>query len=476
MNLRRSLSLLALVLLLPGCAGGWRGGVVPAQWAEGGSAAASGSAATSTAPSSTTSADGTVFVWKGEGGSVALAGEFNAWSTSADPLAKQTDGSWKLVKKLEPGRYAYKFVIDGTNWKPDPKATDKVDDGFGGTNSVVVVGGAAAVAVIPSPAPAKSAAAGTGAATTADGTVFVWKGEGGTVALAGEFNAWSTSADPLSKQADGSWKLVKKLEPGRYAYKFVIDGTNWKPDPNAADKVDDGFGGTNSVVVVGGAAAAPAASTPAQSAAAGTSAATTADGTAFVWKGEGGTVALAGEFNAWSTSADPLSKQADGSWKLVKKLEPGRYAYKFVIDGTNWKPDPNAADKVDDGFGGTNSVVVVGGSAASPATPTAPSAGSASVPVTGRARAPEQSAEGVLFTHAAAARSVSLCGDFNGWAPLADPMKQQADGTWTLRKKLAAGRHTYKFLVDGTKWLTDPANPESEDDGFGGKNSVLTVK
>lgn len=199
-----------------------------------------------------------------------------------------------------------------------------------------------------------------------------------------------------------------------------------------------------------------------------------ADGTTFLWKGEGGSVAVAGEFNAWSTSADPMSKQADGSWKLVKKLEPGRYAYKFVIDGTNWKPDPDATDKVDDGFGGSNSVVVVGGGGAAPASATAPA--KAAVAVTGRGKAPEPTADGVRFTFATAARTVSLCGDFNGWAPLADPMTQQSDGTWTIVRKLAAGRHAYKYLVDGAKWATDPVNPDSEDDGFGGKNSILIVK
>jgi glycosidase len=31
----------------------------------------------------------------------------------------------------------------------------------------------------------------------------------------------------------------------------------------------------------------------------------------------------------------------------------------------------------------------------------------------------------------------------------------------------------YKFFVDGTTWITDPANPNQVDDGFGGKNSVF---
>ena len=209
-----------------------------------------------------------MFRWSGGGTTVNLAGEFNAWSTSADPMAKQADGSFSLNKKLAAGRYAYKFVVDGGNWKEDPNAKETTDDGFGGKNAVVTVGGAAgaapaATAAIATAAPAKPAAAavagtGAGPAVTADGVVFRWSGGGTTVNLAGEFNAWSTSADPMAKQADGSFSLNKKLAAGRYAYKFVVDGGNWKEDPNAKETADDGYGGKNAVVTVGGAAGAAA--------------------------------------------------------------------------------------------------------------------------------------------------------------------------------------------------------------------------
>ena len=467
---------LPLVVAIAGCAGGWRGGVAPAQWADATSASSAAvavakPAAGGSGTAARTSADGTRFVWKGEGTSVALAGEFNSWSTSADPMTKQPDGSFALTKKLEPGRYMYKFVVDGTNWKPDPDATEKADDGFGGTNSVVIVGGQAAVAAPPA---TKPAVPGKAPSATADGVAFRWTGGGNTVHLAGEFNSWSTSADPMTKQPDGSFTLTKKLEPGRYMYKFVVDGTNWKPDPDATEKADDGFGGTNSVVVVG-ANAAPVAAPPKPSTP-GTGPSASAEGVVFKWTGGGNTVHLAGEFNNWSTSADPMTKQPDGSFTLTRKLEPGRHAYKFVVNGTDWKPDPSATETVDDGFGGMNSVVVVGAAGAAGATPAATPAASTPKAVTGRARPPQVTADGVTFTFAGAARSVSLCGGFNQWAPLADPMRQQADGTWTLTKKLPVGRHAYKFLVDGSHWTTDDANPQSEDDGFGGKNSILILK
>ncbi len=366
----RTLTALGLTLLLTGCAGGWRGGVVPAEWAANAPAAAAAApaGAPAAAPKGVThaTADGAVFVWKGEGKSVNVAGDFNAWSTSADALKMDTDGTWKLDKKLAPGKYAYKFVIDGGTWKPDPGVPDGVDDGFGGKNSVVVVGGGAAPAA-PAAAVASTPKAG-GPAVTAAGVVFKYAGPGNTVHLAGEFNSWSTSADPLTKGADGTFTLTKALAPGKYAYKFVIDGGTWKEDPNATESVDDGYGGKNSLVVVGGTAAAtpaPAAAAPAAVKALAAGAAPrapklTADGVVFTYAGSARTsVTLCGDFNGWATAADKLTQAADGTWTITRKLAPGSYAYKFLVDGSTWKVDDGNPQAQDDGFGGKNSLVIV---------------------------------------------------------------------------------------------------------------------
>ncbi len=203
----------------------------------------------------------------------------------------------------------------------------------------------------------------------------------------------------------------------------------------------------------------------------------------FRYKGDGGSVNVAGEFNSWSTSADPMKKQADGTWTLTKALAPGKYAYKFVVDGTNWKQDDAAAEFVDDGYGGKNSVVVVGGSAA-PAAAAAPASGagkpaSAVKPLASSAKpkAPKVTAAGVEFTFAGSARTgVAVCGDFNSWGTTVNKMAQQADGTWTATVKLAPGSYGYKFLIDGTTWKQDEGNPAAADDGFGGKNSIIVVK
>ncbi len=74
-----------------------------------------------------------------------------------------------------------------------------------------------------------------------------------------------------------------------------------------------------------------------------------------------------------------------------------------------------------------------------------------------------------------AVKKVFLAGDFNSWnsnnLPLLGPDK---NGDYFIELKLSPGAYKYKFVVDGN-WLSDPLNPESVPDGFGGKNSVLKI-
>ena len=48
-----------------------------------------------------------------EARAVFVAGSFNGWHPSALPLQKQTSGRWVVELVLEPGRYEYRFVVDG---------------------------------------------------------------------------------------------------------------------------------------------------------------------------------------------------------------------------------------------------------------------------------------------------------------------------------------------------------------------------
>jgi 1,4-alpha-glucan branching enzyme len=72
------------------------------------------------------------------------------------------------------------------------------------------------------------------------------------VVIVGDFNNWSTDADPMyDREEKGAWSITLPLQPGRYEYKFLIDGEKWIPDLGNPKKTKDGFGAQNSVVEVG---------------------------------------------------------------------------------------------------------------------------------------------------------------------------------------------------------------------------------
>jgi hypothetical protein len=75
------------------------------------------------------------------------------------------------------------------------------------------------------------------------------------------------------------------------------------------------------------------------------------------------------------------------------------------------------------------------------------------------------------------AARVSVAGTFNQWDATATPLVRTGDaGVWAATLSLPAGEHQYAFVVDGARWVPDPAAP-AVDDGFGGgrRNSVLTL-
>ena len=69
---------------------------------------------------------------------VSLSGEFNGWSPEATPMKRHEDGHWETTVSLAPGRYQYKFIMDG-QWIPDPLAHENVWNQHGTLNSVVEV-------------------------------------------------------------------------------------------------------------------------------------------------------------------------------------------------------------------------------------------------------------------------------------------------------------------------------------------------
>ncbi len=57
--------------------------------------------------------------------------------------------------------------------------------------------------------------------------------EAKTVSLVGDFNNWDKSVNVMERDENGKWEAYVELQPGRYRYKYFIDGLYKLNDPYA---------------------------------------------------------------------------------------------------------------------------------------------------------------------------------------------------------------------------------------------------
>jgi len=69
---------------------------------------------------------------------VILMGDFNNWNAKVHPMKKDKNGVWRKIVMVYPGRYEYKFLVDG-HWQLDPQNEDCCMNSFGARNNVLVV-------------------------------------------------------------------------------------------------------------------------------------------------------------------------------------------------------------------------------------------------------------------------------------------------------------------------------------------------
>jgi hypothetical protein len=229
--------------------------------------------------------------------------------------------------------------------------------------------------------------------------------------VSGSFNEWDHNGLTMLKTATG-WELPLYLAHGTHTYRFVADG-NWFEDPTNPDKFPNEFGQYNSVIRIG---------------------------KPYLFSLPGyenaQKVTIAGSFNFWKAYELVMKKTATG-WELPYTLTSGNYEYQFVVDGKKIK-DPSNTN-----IGGnpTTSIFVIDPN------------------YTFHLKGFEQ------------AKTIYLAGDFNGWSPNGFAMKK-VEGEWSLPVHLSAGKHLYKFVVDG-KWITDPGNSLWEQNEYSTGNSIL---
>ena len=78
----------------------------------------------------------------GQASDVRIAGDFNGWvpDKGVRSLIEADDGTrvWTKILQLSPGRYEYRYVVDG-EWREDPDNPEVMTTSVGGRNSVLVV-------------------------------------------------------------------------------------------------------------------------------------------------------------------------------------------------------------------------------------------------------------------------------------------------------------------------------------------------
>ena len=287
-----------------------------------------------------------------------------------------------------PGKYAYKYIVDG-KWKEDPDNLIRERDTKGSYNSVVYC------------------------------TNFEFRLNGRTnarrVIVTGNFNGWNENEYRMIRKPFG-WGLPIYLNEGTHAYKFIVDG-EWITDPENKDIREDASGNLNSFIGLGD---------------------------AYLFRLEGflsaQKVILSGSFNSWDENELVMKKNRTG-WQLSYILAPGTYEYKYIVDG-KWMIDP--ANPLITGSGDyTNSVMIFKPN----------------------------------FTFSLSgydnAKNVVVTGSFNGWKRNGFSMYRYQD-KWILPLYLYPGKYLYKFIVDGT-WILDPDNKLWEENEYGTGNSILWV-
>jgi hypothetical protein len=233
---------------------------------------------------------------------VYVSGSFNNWNKK-DLKMNQVPGGWSLPIYLADGTYSYKFLADGT-WIPDPANTNTRADADGNMNSFIGIG---------------------------DTMIFKLIGyaKANKVILSGSFNNWNHTELVMNKTADG-WELPYVMGGGSYEYKFIVDG-KWMPDP--ANPVTTGQGEyTNSCLVF-------------------------KPNFTFTLNqfADAKNVIVTGSFNGWNEDSYKMI-QKDGAWTYQVFLKPGKYTYKFIVDG-KWLIDP-ANDVWEDNTVGTGNSVL----------------------------------------------------------------------------------------------------------------------
>ncbi len=69
---------------------------------------------------------------------VYVGGDFNNWKPEKTPLKKDKSGNWSTEVKIKPGRYQYRYLVDGL-WQNAQEPVECIPNAFGSWNCVIQV-------------------------------------------------------------------------------------------------------------------------------------------------------------------------------------------------------------------------------------------------------------------------------------------------------------------------------------------------
>ena len=74
------------------------------------------------------------------------------------------------------------------------------------------------------------------------------------------------------------------------------------------------------------------------------------------------------------------------------------------------------------------------------------------------------------------ADQAALCGEFNEWDAVANPMKQLKNGTFSATVSLPAGEsYRYRYLLDSERWENDWEADAYTSNEYGSDDSIVVV-
>jgi len=203
---------------------------------------------------------------------VFLAGSFNNWADNREGLVSDDrhalrpvpgrPGFWTTTVALPTGRHLFRFVLDtggaGQTWLAPARFRAVEGKTAGGGTELqppLIPGRDHENNIILCLAKSGRIFLGNGVApdlrpeVSAGAITFrYWAPEAAVVYLAGNFNEWARNQDGRvtlesaqmdGPDLDGVWTKTVQLPTGQYRYQYVVDGRDWRRDPNALDLAGD---------------------------------------------------------------------------------------------------------------------------------------------------------------------------------------------------------------------------------------------